>query len=616
MSAIATDTPDALKQGRLARLGVYFLRYKWWFLGGTVFLVATNLLALWIPRQIGGAIGSLMQSQSDGTPVEVDAIKRYALTIAALALLACFARICSRVLIFFAGRLIEYDMRNELFEQLTQLDADWYQQQSTGDLISRIINDVNSVRAMYGFSALNLVNTLITYTAVLSFMFSVSPKMTWLSLAPYPFIILTMSLFTRALYVRTQASQAQLAEVSAHAQEGLAGVQVVRTFAIEDEMNARFGAASDEYAHRNVRLAYVRGALFPFVASIGSIGGLIILWFGGLSVIQGGAGDISLGEFVEFSAYITALAWPTAGLGWSLTVWQRGIAGFDRLSLILQTAPKVADKIEGSSLQPMTPEVQKALRSDITFENVTLRWEDGSCGLQDISVRIPAGSFTAIVGRTGAGKTSLAELLVRLRDPSEGTIRLGETPIEDIPLAQLRSRIGFVPQDAFLFSRSVRDNIEFGRLAHQERGTPWKSSVQLEDAIRIATLDEAIVDFEEGIDTMVGERGITLSGGQKQRVTIARAVLLDPDILILDDALASVDTRTEHRILQELAQIMDGRTTILITHRFNALTLADKILVMEDGILVEEGTHKELLERGGVYADMVERQRIEEDLSQ
>lgn len=578
-------------------------------------MVATNLLALWIPRQIGGAIGSLMESQEQGTPIDVDAIKGFATTIVIFALLACLARILSRVLIFFAGRLIEYDMRNELFEKLTQLDADWYQQQSTGDLISRIINDVNSVRAMYGFSTLNLVNTLITYTAVLSFMFSVSPHMTWLSLAPYPFIILTMSLFTRALYVRTQASQAQLAEVSAHAQEGLAGVQVVRTFAIEDEMNARFGAASDEYAHRNVRLAYVRGALFPFVASIGSIGGLIILWFGGLSVINGGDGAISLGEFVEFSAYITALAWPTAGLGWSLTVWQRGIAGFDRLSLILQTEPSVVDTADDARKEAPSAEVQRALQSDIVFDNVTLRWGDGSAGLHDISVRIPAGSFTAIVGRTGAGKTSLAELLVRLRDPSEGEIRFGDLPLADIPLAHLRSNVGFVPQDAFLFSRSVRDNIEFGRLAHEERGTPWNSAVQLEDAIRIATLDEAIEDFEEGIDTMVGERGITLSGGQKQRVTIARAVLLDPDILILDDALASVDTRTEHRILQELAQIMEGRTTLLITHRVNALTIADKILVLEDGVLVEEGTHEELLALGGAYADMVERQRLEEGLS-
>lgn len=611
MSVNDTDTSPALKQGRISRLAVYFRRYGWWFGGGALFLIATNLLALWVPRQIGGAISSLTESQKTGAPVDVEAIKAFAVTIAILAVLAALARICSRILIFYAGRLIEYDIRNELFEQLTRLDADWYEQQSTGDLISRIINDVNSVRSLYGFSTLNLVNTAITYTVVLSFMFSVSPRMTWLSLAPYPLIILTMSMFTKALYTRTQESQAQLAEVSAHAQEGLAGMQVVRSFAIEDEMNARFGGASDEYARRNVRLAYVRGALFPFVASIGNIGGLIILWFGGRSVIDGG---ISLGEFVEFSAYITALAWPTAGLGWSLAVWQRGIAGFDRLSLILHTPSSIQDAGMTAEDEP-SAEVKTALQSDIEFDEVTLRWEDESVALDKISVTIPAGGLTAIVGRTGAGKTSMVELIMRLRDPSDGQIRLGDMRLADIPLAQLRSRIGFVPQDAFLFSRSVRDNIEFGRLAHKERGTAWSSNVRLDDAIRIATLDEAIGDFEEGLDTLVGERGITLSGGQKQRVTIARAVRVDPDILILDDALASVDTRTEHRILNELSKIMKGRTTVLITHRFNALTIADKILVMEDGALVEEGTHSELVALGGVYAEMVERQRLEEDLS-
>lgn len=613
MSANASDNPPALTQGRLSRLAVYFRRYGWWFGGGAVFLVATNLLALWVPRQIGGAISSLTASQNDGTPVDIAAIKEFAMIIAVLAVLAALARIASRILIFYAGRLIEYDIRNELFEQLTRLDADWYERQSTGDLISRIINDVNSVRTMFGFSTLNLVNTAVTYTVVLSFMFSVSPRMTWLSLAPYPFIIFTMTLFTKALYTRTQEAQAQLSDVSAHAQEGLAGMQVIRTFAIEDEMNDRFRGASDKYAHKNVRLAYVRGALFPFVASIGNVGGLIILWFGGQAVVEGG---LSLGEFVEFSAYITALAWPTAGLGWSLSVWQRGIAGFDRLSLILHTPSSVKDAdVDARVREDVPPDVQKALRGDIQFKDVTLRWEDGSVALDNISVDIPAGGLTAIVGRTGAGKTSMVELMMRLRDPSEGEIQFGDMALQDIPLALLRARIGFVPQDAFLFSRSVRDNIEFGRLAHEERGTAWSSSVALEDAIRIATLDEAIEDFEDGIDTLVGERGITLSGGQKQRVTIARAVLLDPDVLILDDALASVDTRTEHRILNELSKIMKGRTTVLITHRFNALAIADKVLVMEDGALVEEGTHDELVAQGGVYAEMVERQRLEEDLS-
>lgn len=614
MSESAPDIPEAFKNERYRRLFVYFKRYVWWFAVGFVFLVATNLLALWIPRQIGQAVASLTDSREAGTLVDIDLVMHYGVVIAVVAVLAGITRILSRVLVFYAGRLIEYDMRNELFENLTALDAEWYQQQSTGDLVSRIINDVNSVRALYGFSILNLVNAAITYMAVLSFMFSVSPRMTWLSLAPYPFIILLMSLFTKVLYVRTQESQAQLATVSAQAQEALAGVQVVRTFAIEDEMNERFGVASDEYRYRNIRLAIVRGMLFPFVASIGSVGGLIVLWFGGRMVIQE---TLSLGHFVEFSAYITALAWPTAGLGWSLTAWQRGIASFDRLSLILHTSGRIQNTDEkiGDSHTVVESSLPAArLTGDIQFHDVSVRWDDGSVGLKHINATIRQGSFTAVVGRTGAGKSSLVELLVRLRDPSEGTITLQGVPLTDIPLETLRARTGYVPQDAFLFSRSVRDNIEFGRLAQEEMGSTWQSTVRLEDAIRIATLDEAIDGFEDGLDTLVGERGITLSGGQKQRVTIARAVLLDPDILLLDDALASVDTRTEHEILEQLASIMEGRTTILVTHRFNALSIADQILVLDEGELVEEGTHAELLAQGGVYAGMVERQQLEEGM--
>lgn len=590
---------------------MYFRRYGLWFSSGIVFLVATSLLALWIPRQLGGAVSTLTTALDAGTPIDIPAVQRFAWMIAILAVASAITRICSRILVFYAGRLIEYDLRNELFAKLTVLDADWYQEQSTGDLISRIISDVNNVRTMYGFSTLQLVSTAVTYSTVLVFMFAVSPTMTWLSLAPYPFIILTMRLFTRALYNRVQESQAQLAVVSAQAQEALSGVQVVRSFAIEDEMNARFAAASDEYARRNVRLAIVRGALFPFVASIGSIGGLIILWFGGKSVINGG---ISLGEFVEFSAYITALAWPTAGLGWALTIWQSGVASFDRLSLILGTTPAIECP---SDTAPATARVgAQRLTGDIVFDDVSLTWKDGSVALAHLSTTIPGGGLTAIVGRTGSGKTTLVELIARLRDPSSGTLSIGGRDLRAIRLDALRSSIGFVPQDPLLFSRSVRDNIEMGRLGRMESEDGWQSTVTLEDAIRISNLDEAVQGFENGLDTLVGERGITLSGGQKQRVTIARAVLLDPDILILDDALASVDTRTEHTILQELVQIMQGRTTILVTHRFNALALADQILVLEEGAIVESGTHDALMDLGGVYADMVERQRIQEELVQ
>ena len=593
----------------------YFGRYWIWFASGSVFLVATSVLGLMIPRQLGAAVELLRVASEAGAPVDMAAIGSLAWLVVALAVGACVARIVSRVLIFYAGRLIEYDVRNELFGSLTRLDPAWYQRQSTGDLTSRIINDVNNVRVLYGFSTLNLVNTAVTYTVVLSLMFSVSPRLTWLSLAPYPIIILTMRLFTRALYLRTHAAQERLSDISTHAQEAIAGVAVVRAFGMERVISERFRAAGDRYVDANLRLAVVRGALFPFVASIGSIGGLIILYAGGRMVI---GASITLGEFVEFSAYITALAWPTAGLGWALTVWQRGTASFDRLMHILATRPAVADGED--TLAPARLH-DDAFRQPVTFEDVGLVWEDGTEALRGVTLTLPAGSVTAVVGRTGAGKSSLVSLLARLRDPTSGVIRVGDVPLTRFPLRRLRASIGYVPQDPLLFSRSIRENIRFGELArqHDARGENGERAgagrLRLEDATRIAHLDEAVTSFADGLETLVGERGVTLSGGQKQRVTIARAVLLDPDILVLDDALSSVDTETERTILEELLTIMEGRTTVLVTHRFNALHLVDQVVVLDEGQVVEQGTHHELLARGGVYAQMVERQQLEEALS-
>ncbi|MBH25850.1 MAG: ABC transporter ATP-binding protein [Myxococcales bacterium] len=601
---------------RMKRLAALFWMFRWNFLIGAVFLVATNVLALQIPSLIGGTIQHLRDAESAGAAANFDLIQGNVLWIVLLAVGAAGARILSRIFVFNGGRQVEYVLRNQIFAHLTRLETAFYERSATGDLVSRTINDVNYVRVLFGLGSLHIVNTAVAYLIILTLMMQVSPKLTLWSLAPYPLFLIVMRLFARALYTRTQRVQAQLSDISSQAQENLSGMSVVKAFAIQPEASAQFREASDAYLDANMSLALVRGAMLPYMGSIGAIGTLIVLGFGGSLVVEA---EITLGEFVEFSAYIVRLAWPTMALGWVIALWQRGMAGFDRLCHVLDTEPSVADPPLGRAraLELDGP----GPRGEIAFEDVSLTYEDGTVALDRVNLTIAAGSTVAIVGRTGAGKSSLVQLVPRLRDPSEGTVRVDGVPIQELTLDTLRGAIGYAPQTPFLFSTTIEENIRFGLLAREAsaatRGEQRAGEgLSLEDAVRIAGLTDDIPAFPQGLETMVGERGITLSGGQKQRVTIARALLLDPTILILDDSLASVDTRTERRILDELSRIMRGRTSILVTHRFNALELVDEVIVLEDGRVVERGPHRELIGEGGVYAEMVERQRLEEELNQ
>lgn len=565
------------------------------FAAGGVALLVTNLLALSIPRQIGGAVQHLKDA-TDTTAIDISVVEGFAWMIAALALGAAVARVVSRIFIFNAGRQIEYKLRNALFAHLTTLDRAFFERSATGDLTSRVVNDVTYVRLLFGFGVLHVVNTAIAYVVVLTLMMSVSPKLTLYSLAPYPIIFFTVRLFTKAVYTRTQAAQAQLSAISARAQENLSGAMVVRAFAIQDRENQAFRALSDEYVERNLALARVRGALMPYMGVIGGLGMLIVIWLGGLETIRG---DITLGDYIEFSAYVVTLAWPTMAMGWVLSMWHRGTAAFDRLGVILDAKPSVAPPAgRGAQLPP-----PGATSGAIEFENVSLDYEDGTPALVDVSLSIPAGKTVAIVGRTGAGKTSLVHLVARLRDPSTGRVTMDGVDLRDLDPVDVRAEIGYVPQDPFLFSMTVEDNIRLG-----ERQA---SHLSVEDAIRIAGLEDDVEILTDGLETLVGERGVTLSGGQKQRVTIARAVLRAPRVLVLDDALASVDTQTERRILDELAEVMKGRTSLIVTHRFSALELVDDIIVLDEGRVAERGTHASLLEQGGIYAGLHHRQQME-----
>jgi ATP-binding cassette, subfamily B, multidrug efflux pump len=567
------------------------------FAAGGVALVATNLLALSIPKQIGSAVQHLRDA-TDASVIDVSVVEGFAWTIAALAIGAAVARVVSRVFIFNAGRQTEYRLRNELFAHLTRLDAAFFEGSATGDLTSRVVNDVTYVRLMFGFGVLHVVNTAIAYVVVLTLMVGVSPKLTLYSLLPYPIIFLTVRMFTKAVYTRTQSVQAQLSAISARAQENLSGAMVVRAFAIQQRENDAFRTLSDEYVERNLALARVRGALMPYMGVIGGLGMLIVLWLGGLETIREG---ISLGEYIEFSAYIVTLAWPTMAMGWVLSMWHRGTAAFDRLGLILDAEPAVAPPLSGAAkLPPLGPS-----SGEIRFEDVSLTYEDGTPALNGIDLTIPAGATVAIVGRTGGGKTSLVHLVARLRDPTTGAVYLDGMNLRDVDPVEVRGEIGYVPQDPFLFSMTVEDNIRLG-----ERSG---SGLTVDDAVRIAGLADDVEVLNNGLQTLVGERGVTLSGGQKQRVTIARAVLRAPRVLVLDDALASVDNRTERRILDELAKVMVGRTSLVVTHRFSALELVDDIIVVDEGRVAERGKHAELLALDGIYAGLLRRQQMEEE---
>jgi len=613
MSSIAPTTPSPPAGPRYARIWAYFWAHWGYFAIGAGFLLATNLLAMQIPRELGGAVQLMRDADLSSVPLDLDAIASHTWAIALLAIGAAGVRILSRIFVFNGGRLIEFKIRSELFDHLTKLSQRFFQSAATGDLVSRVGNDVTYIRAFYGFSLLNLVNTIVAFVIALFKMNQVSTELMLYALAPYPIFFISMAMFTRALYNRTQAVQATLADISARAQENVSGAQVVKAFGIEQEETRAFAVASERYVEANLSLARVRSAMMPYLGVIPALGSLTVLAVGGHLVITEA---LELGEFVEFTGYVAALTWPTAAIGWGVMSWYRGMAAFDRLLQILNTTSTITDPAPADT-EHLPLVASGGIAGRIEIDGVGLEYEDGTRALSDITLTIEPGERVAVVGRTGSGKSSLMDLLPRLRDPTEGEIRIDGVPLRRLPLVELRRHIGYTPQDSFLFSTTIEDNIRFGLLGREERASTQTaaSRITVDDAVRIAHLTDDLPAFPEGLQTVVGERGITLSGGQKQRVTIARAVILDPSILILDDALSSVDTATERRILSELGALMQGRTSILVTHRFNALELVDKIVVMEDGRIIEVGTHADLLARGGAYAGMVERQRIAEELA-
>jgi len=579
----------------MQRLWGYIYRYRSRYLRGIACLVITATLAMSIPLLLKRAVEGIER----GLPIAE--LVPSLVAIVGIALVQGVTRAFSRFLIFNVGRDIEYELRNDLFAHLQQLSLSYYQRQFTGDLMSRLVNDVTAVRMLLGLGILNLLNTPLYYLYAGAAMLAIDPSLTVAALAPYPVMLVVVKRMGHQLMERTLKVQEGLADLSNRVQEAVSGIHVVRAYVREEWQTRDFARLNDIFKAESMALAKVRGALQPLMKGVAGIGVLVVLWYGGAHVI---AGRLSLGDLVAFIGYLHLLAWPTMALGWLISIFQRGRAALKRLEFIFQAEPEIVDG-QGNGAGLTT------VRGEIAFHHVDFAYrgqENGHRVLHDIDCVIPAGSTVAIVGRTGAGKSTLVHLLPRLFEVSTGAVTIDGQDVRLFSLATLRSQIGFVPQEPFLFSTRIRDNIAFALPTMDEARIRW--------AAKVAHIDEEIESFPQGYDTVIGERGLMLSGGQKQRLTLARALVTDPPILVLDDALSSVDAQTERAILRALRETTRDKTVIIISHRIAAVRDADIIFVVDEGRIVERGTHADLVERGGVYTEIFQQQALEEELAE
>jgi len=591
----------------LGRLFAYALRYRRSFLLGLACVVVTTGVRLAAPAVLRYAIDSLTEGVTV-TKLAVDGS-----LLLGIGLLGGFFRFLMRRILTGVSREIEYDMRNEFFAHLQTLPAAYFQANRTGDLMSRATNDLNAVRMMIGPSVMYSADTILTFVVALALMIAIDWRLTLVALVPLPCVSISVKYFGTAIHKRFEEIQAQLSDLSAVAQEAFAGVRVVRAYRQERDQVARFARSNEEFVRKNRRLIAVQGFFFPSMSFFLGLGALVVVWYGSREVI---GGRITVGQFVAFNWYLMLLGWPMIAFGWVTNMIQRGMASWKRMLEVLETTPAIADSEAALRTEP--------IRGDIEFRDLTFGFGPTPV-LHHVSAKIAAGQTVALVGPTGAGKSTLISLLARLYDPPPGTVFVDGVDVRELPLAALRGAIGFVPQEPFLFSDSLAANIAFGvdgvdasRAAlagPPEAGLKGPRYDKIIAASAIARLDKDVADFPNGYETMVGERGITLSGGQKQRTALARAIAIDPRILILDDALSAVDTYTEEEILARLRDVMRQRTSIIVSHRISTVRDADLILVLDNGRIAERGTHGELILGGGLYAELHKKQLLEEELA-
>jgi len=557
---------------------------------GVLTVLATNIAAVVAPWILREAVDYLKAGE-----VNQKTLIFYASFILLVSLVEGIFRFLMRRILIGVSRLIEYDLRNDLFAHLQLLSSSFYQRHSTGDIMARATNDLSAVRSVLGPGIMYSINTLFTTILTISVLFTISPRLAILTLIPLVAVSLSVKHFGHQIHQLFEKIQEQFSWITTVAQENVAGIRVVKAYNQEEAFIERFRQANDEYLQRSLSLVRVQGIFQPLLAFLLGLSLVGLLWYGGRQVVLG---TITLGDFVAFMAYLAMLTWPTIALGFVINIFERGAASMRRINRLMDVQLDIEDRDVKHIDQ---------IRGEIEVRNLTFSY-NGAPVLKNVSFHVPAGNSLAIVGRTGSGKSTLVNLLCRLYPVPDGTIFIDGEEINRIPLNTLRKSIGYVPQDAFLFSETIRQNIAFG--------DPNAPEEKIREAAEISNILPDIESFPGGFKTFVGERGVTLSGGQKQRLSISRALLIRPRILILDDSLSAVDTQTEEQILERLSHQLKHCTAILISHRISTIKMADEIIVLDKGRIVERGSHTELLQHNGYYADLYQRQLLKEELEQ
>lgn len=579
----------------------YFIKYKWRLLIGIIITILSKILALKVPRIIGDSlngVGEYLDAKKAGLNPSIDPVKEEllwnVLLIIGAAVLAGVFTFFMRQTIIVTSRLVEFDLKNEIYEQYQKLSLNFYKKNRTGDLMNRISEDVTKVRMYFGPAVMYSMNMLFLFIVGLWQMIQVDAKLTMYTLIPFPILSVSIFFISRVINKKSTIVQVYLSKLTTYNQEFFSGINVVKSYGIEPSVIANFDSLADESKKKNIDLSKVQALFFPLMILLIGISNLLVIYIGGKQYING---EIQIGVIAEFIIYVNMLTWPVAVLGWVTSIVQTAEASQKRINEFLQEVPEIQNEATTSS----------EIKGQVVFDNVKLTYDDTNIeALQGVSFTVQAGETIAILGKTGSGKSSIVNLVSRLYDSTDGTVKIDGVPIREVNLDDLRSSIGFVPQDPFLFSDTISNNIRFGKYG--------ASHDEIVEAAKKAVVHDNIVDFKDQYETVLGERGITLSGGQKQRVSIARAIIKDPKILVFDDCLSAVDTETEEKILGNLEEVSKGKTTFIISHRVSSAKNADKIIILDEGKIIQQGTHNQLISKKGYYKDLYEQQLMEKEI--